>query len=122
MLRLAGWLTRSRSPVTWVDGAAESIPLPDGAATVLWSIATVHHWRDLDAGLHEARRVLSRGGRLLVVERQTRPGATGLASHGWTEEQAAGFAERCRGAGFASVQVDRHAGRRPLWSVQARAT
>jgi ubiquinone/menaquinone biosynthesis C-methylase UbiE len=122
MLRLASRLTGPRSTITWAEGAAEAIPLADDHATVLWSIATVHHWRDLDAGLREVARVLSTGGRLLVVERQTRPGATGHASHGWTDEQAAGFAERCRRAGFGSVQVDRHTARRPLWTVQALAT
>ena len=122
MLRLASRLTGPRSTITWAEGTAEAIPVDDDAATVLWSIATVHHWRDLDAGLREVARVLSGGGRLLVVERQTRPGATGHASHGWTDEQAAGFAERCRRAGYGSVQVDRHTARRPLWTVQALAT
>jgi ubiquinone/menaquinone biosynthesis C-methylase UbiE len=122
MLRLASRLTWPRSTITWAEGAAEAIPLADDAATVLWSIATVHHWRDLDAGLREVARVLSAGGRLLVVERQSRPGATAHASHGWTDEQAAGFAERCRRVGFGSVQVDRHTARRPLWTVQALAT
>lgn len=122
MLRLARWLTRSTAAITWTEGGAEAMPLADGSATVLWSIATVHHWRDLDAGLHEVARVLSTGGRFLVIERQTQTGATGLASHGWTDEQAAGFAERCRQAGLAAIQVDRHTARRPLWTVQALAT
>jgi len=121
MLRLASRLTRSSSGITWSEGAAEAIPLADDAATVLWSIATVHHWHDLDAGLCEVDRVLATGGRLLVIERQTQPGATGHASHGWTDEQAAGFAERCREMGFVAVQVGRHAGRRPLVTVQAHA-
>jgi len=122
MLRLARRLTRSTATITWAEGAAEAIPLADGSATVLWSIATVHHWRDLDAALHEVDRVLPAGGRFLVIERRTQPGATGHASHGWTDEQAAGFAERCRQVGFAAVQVDRHTARRPLWTVQALAT
>jgi ubiquinone/menaquinone biosynthesis C-methylase UbiE len=48
----------------------------------------VHHWHDLDAGLAEVRRVLRPSGRFLAIERQVEPGATGLASHGWTAEQA----------------------------------
>jgi len=32
--------------------------LPDSSVSVAWSIASVHHWVGLDAGLHEARRVL----------------------------------------------------------------
>ena len=96
--------------------------MADDVANVLWSIATVHHWRDLDAGLREVDRVLAAGGRFLVIERRTHPGATGHASHGWTDEQAAGFAERCREMGFVAVQVDRHEGPRPLLTVRANAT
>lgn len=55
MLRVARALTRaSRSDtatVRYQDGTAEALPLPDGSATVAWSLATVHHWHDLDAGL-----------------------------------------------------------------------
>jgi SAM-dependent methyltransferase len=80
MLTLARRLTRRDASITWTEGAAEAMPLPDGSATVVWSIATVHHWRDLDAGLSEVRRVLAPGGRLLAIERRTRPGARGLAS------------------------------------------
>lgn len=119
MLGLARILTR-RSGVTWLEGTAEALPLPNGDATVLWSIATVHHWSDLGAGLAEARRVLVPGGRLLVAERRTRPGATGLSSHGWTKEQAGAFADLCEGAGYDDVRCEpQSAGRRPLWVVHA---
>ena len=98
MLRLARALTRG-SKVAWVDGTAESLPLDDASATVLWSLLTVHHWDDIDQGLAEARRVLAPNGRLLAAERRSTPGATGHASHGWTDEQAAAFADRCRSRG-----------------------
>ena len=101
-------------------GAAESLPLDDQSATVLWSIASVHHWPALDEGLREVHRVLQPGGRFVAVERQTQPGATGHASHGWTTEQANAFAERCRGAGFADVRVEHHrVGQRKLITVIA---
>jgi ubiquinone/menaquinone biosynthesis C-methylase UbiE len=108
MLTLARRLTRRDASITWTEGAAEAMPLPDGSATVVWSIATVHHWRDLDAGLSEVRRVLAPGGRLLAIERRTRPGARGLASHGWADGQADAFADRCRAAGLAHVSVEAH--------------
>jgi ubiquinone/menaquinone biosynthesis C-methylase UbiE len=117
MRTLAGRLTRPRLSVTWADGVAEALPLADGAATVLWAISTVHHWPDVEGGLAEAHRVLEPGGRLLVIERRSRPGATGLASHGWTDEQVAAFADQCRAAGFTGVRTDRHRGRRS--SLQA---
>ncbi len=119
MLRLARMFTPDGS-VAWTTGTAEDVPLSDQSATVVWSLATVHHWQDVDSGLNEAARLLVPGGRLLAIERQTKPGATGLASHGWTRQQADAFAERCRSWGFADVTVGGHkAGRRDVWAVLA---
>lgn len=121
MLSLARRLAAGRARITWTEGAAESLPLPDGAATVVWSLATVHHWPDLERGLAEAHRVLAPGGRWLAIERRTRPGATGLASHGWTEAQADAFAGLCRTAGFVGVDAALHQnGRRSMLMVQGR--
>jgi ubiquinone/menaquinone biosynthesis C-methylase UbiE len=112
MLRVARVLDR-RGDVSWRPGAAEDLPLTDGSATVLWSIASVHHWPDIDGALSEIHRVLAAGGRFVVLERKVRPGATGLASHGWIREQAEAFADRCRTAGFPDPRVvERRVGRR----------
>jgi ubiquinone/menaquinone biosynthesis C-methylase UbiE len=126
MLRVARALSRVTArgapAIRYMQGAAEALPLPDDAATVVWSLATVHHWRDLDAGLAEARRVLRPGGRLLAIERLIEPGASGHASHGWTEDHAQRFAELCRTAGFADVEVGRHrTSRGRVISVRATA-
>lgn len=123
MLRLARLLTRSSAqPVRYALGTAEAVPLPDSSVSVAWSIACVHHWTDLDAGLREVRRILKPGGRLLAIERLSRPGATGLASHGWTAEQAAAFADRCTAIGFTDAAVNQHrTGRRTAVSVRATA-
>jgi ubiquinone/menaquinone biosynthesis C-methylase UbiE len=121
MLRLARIVTRDRSRITWVQGTAENLPVPEHSATVVWSVATVHHWADVTAGLAEVRRVLSPGGRFLVIERRVRPGAIGLASHGWTDQQAATFAECCRSAGLDDVRVETlNRGRRAVQVVKAR--
>ena len=72
------------------------------------------------AGLAELRRALAASGRLLVIERRVQPGATGLASHGWTEGQAESFAAQCQSAGFSRVRVDQYPdGRRVVWVVRA---
>lgn len=125
MLRTARILTRANRRksvgVRYLQGAAEALPLPDGCATVVWSLATVHHWRDLDAGVAEVQRVLRSRARFLVLERHIEPGATGHASHGWTEDQAYLFAQRCCAAGF-GVVVDHHrTGRKRVLSVLARS-
>ncbi len=123
MLRVARLRAR-RPSVRYLVGTAEELPLPDGSATVAWSLATVHHWDDIDRGLAEVRRVLRPGGRFLVIERQVQPGASGLSSHGWTPAQADLFAEQCRSAGFSGPEVEQHrlrGGRRPVLSVLARA-
>ena len=120
MLRVARLFTVSPN-VRYVQGTAESLPAPDGSAAVVWSIAAVHHWADLDAGLREVRRILRTGGRLVAMERRTTAGARGHASHGWTPAQAAAFAERCAAHGFADARVVEHDdGRRATISVVAR--
>jgi ubiquinone/menaquinone biosynthesis C-methylase UbiE len=122
MLRVARLLTRGSEKIRYVEGAAEALPAADDSASVVWSIATVHHWADLDAGLREARRVLRRGGRLVAIERRTRPGARGHAGHGWTDSQAESFADRCREHGFLDLRVERDtSGRRSTVSVIANA-
>jgi ubiquinone/menaquinone biosynthesis C-methylase UbiE len=120
MLQLARALTGNRPGITWAEGTAEDLRQPDGSATVVWSLATVHHWTDVTAGLAEVKRVLAPGGRFLAIERRVRPGATGLASHGWTDQQADSFAAQCRAISFKDVSVERHtAGRRTACVVRA---
>lgn len=121
MLDLARTLTR-REPVEYLDGAAEALPIGDAEATIVWALATVHHWPDLDGGLAEVRRVLRADGRFLAIERRVQPGARGHASHGWTDRQAAAFADRCRDACFELVAVTSHETKRGvLLAVLARA-
>jgi ubiquinone/menaquinone biosynthesis C-methylase UbiE len=121
MRTLARALSIGRARVSWREGSAESLPVDAASATVVWSLSTVHHWHDVDAGLDEVARVLAPNGRLLVSERRVAAGAGGLASHGWTADQAATFASMCTAHGFDAVTVERvTVGRSKLHVVRAR--
>lgn len=121
MLRLARLVTPRRAPITWSQGTAEHLPVPDGSATVVWALATVHHWQDVDKAVAEAHRALVPGGRLIAIERRSPADATGLASHGWTDEQAELFAALCRRTGLDDVSVTGHgSGRQAAWVVTGR--
>ncbi len=121
MLEVARVVTWRRPRPAWVQGTAEALPIPDGSATVAWSLVAVHHWVELDRGLAEVRRVLAPGGRLVAIERRAEPGATGHASHGWTESQADRFLEHCQAAGLTTpTPVERHhLGRQDVLVAQA---
>ena len=49
-----------------VDGTAEELPFPDGAADLV-TVAQAFHWFDLDRALPELHRVLRPGGQLALV-------------------------------------------------------
>jgi SAM-dependent methyltransferase len=59
--------------VVW-QGAAERLPFADATFDMVASRFSAHHWRDLDTGLREARRVLAPGGRALFID-SVSPGA-----------------------------------------------
>jgi ubiquinone/menaquinone biosynthesis C-methylase UbiE len=121
MLRVARWATRSRR-VRYELASAESLPLPDASATVVWAISTVHHWNDVDAALGEISRVLQPGGRFVAIERRVSRGAAGHASHGWTIDQADTFTTLCASVGLKTQPpLTRVVGRRTLVAVAAVA-
>jgi len=93
-------------------GAAQALPVADGWASVVWSLATVHHWPDIDAALVEVDRVVAPGGRFVAIERQVGQGAHGLASHGWTRAQADAFAARCEAFGLLATVAEHAEGNR----------
>jgi len=117
MLRLARWITAlRRSPnVDWLQGRAEKLPLADAQATVAWAINSVHHWEDRGAGIGVARRILAPDGRIVLVERQAKPGARGHAAHGLTRDQAEDLAGELSAVGFDQVRLHTvKAGRKSL--------
>ena len=106
MLRFARAIPSPRN-ARWIHADVESLPLTEGEANVIWAIATVHHWKDLDLAVREIRRVLAPGGRFVATEREIAPDAVGHASHGWLPEHGEQFAGMCRTAGFLDVTHSR---------------
>jgi ubiquinone/menaquinone biosynthesis C-methylase UbiE len=123
MLRLARRTSALRRiyGLAWLQGRAEALPLPDRSVTLAWALSSAHHWDDRRAAFGEVRRVLAPGGRVLLAERLTRPGARGHAAHGLTPAQAGELAQELTAAGFTDVRVQtRRARRRALIIVQGR--
>ena len=50
---------------------AEQLPFEDGTFSVVWTIQSWHHWNDQPAAFAEVLRVLTPGGRFLIVERRS---------------------------------------------------
>jgi SAM-dependent methyltransferase len=104
--RLTTWWPSSRGRATWLTGTAEQVPVDDASADAAWSLATVHHWHDIDHGLAEVQRILKPGGRFIAIEGERVIGATDHRSHGWTMPQAEAFGEAMRAHGFTDLEID----------------
>lgn len=77
-----------------------ALPYTDGSFTVAWTMNSLHHWSDCDAGLAELHRVLEPGGRLLVGERRPSPEAGKWSPPGLTDEAVDGVVAELAAAGF----------------------
>ena len=93
-----------------LERTVENLPFRDGFFDVVTAFETTYFWPDLQAGLIEIRRVLSRGGRLVIANEY----ADRLAAGPWAErldmnipdsETLTGLAHR---AGFLTVDVSLH--------------
>jgi ubiquinone/menaquinone biosynthesis C-methylase UbiE len=111
MLRVGRLVNRAKG-LRYAHGAAQALPVADRWASVVWSLATVHHWPDVDAALGEIGRVLAPDGRFVAIERHVADRAHGPASHGWTRAQADAFAARCENFGLSATVGDHTDGNR----------
>lgn len=98
--------------------AAESLPFDDATFTVIWSIASMHHWGSREAGLTECVAKLAPGGRLLIAEQLlSKPG------HGITDPQTTEVVAFLKGLDVASVDTaELAAGRKTMRVIRARKT
>lgn len=50
------------------QGCAESLPFPDASADIVISRYSAHHWRDVGLALREMKRVLTPGGKVIMMD------------------------------------------------------
>ena len=101
MIEIARRRSGSLTNVEFAVGGAEELPFPDAVFDRVWTIHSFHHWEDQSQGLAEALRVLRPGGRLLVVEADTK------GHHGLNRAAADELAGKLKAIGFADASVSK---------------
>ena len=71
---------RGLSNITVQQAPAEDLPFPDASFDVVLCRFTAHHWQDMEAGLREARRVLTQDGLAVFID-TIAPADRALDSH-----------------------------------------
>lgn len=95
---------------------AETLPFDDGAFTVIWSVASLHHWSDQEAGLAVAAAKLAPGGRLIIVER-----LLDESGHGITPQRTTEVVALLSSLGLGDVQTTEHrVGRKTMMAIRAQ--
>lgn len=89
------------------EGDSAAIAEPEASFDKLFSVHTLYFWPDLDAGLREARRVLRRGGLLLLAFHSSENAvvAAKLPSRVYTLRSDDEVAEALGRAGFTDVTI-----------------
>lgn len=73
-------LARGLKPIETVQAPAEQLPFADACFDFLGCRFSAHHWRDLEGGLREARRVLQPGTTAVFIDAVS-PGPAMLDTH-----------------------------------------
>ena len=121
MLAVARAVTPSDLRIEWHEASAEAMPLPDAAFDVVLCQMGLQFVQDRDAAVREMRRVLVRGGRLLLnvpgpmpraftilaeaLARHAGPEAAGFVGHVFSLHDEAEIRDLVGGAGFHGVAV-----------------
>jgi ubiquinone/menaquinone biosynthesis C-methylase UbiE len=114
------WPTSSATRLICHEASAEKLPLPDASVDLVLLGSVFHELDDAPQALSEARRILARGGRILIVDWDIPPGATGAApvgppyNHRVPPTQVRTLLRR---HGFADIEE--HPGFRDLYALSA---
>lgn len=103
MLRMARRRSRALPNVRYSQTPAHQLPFENDSFTAAWTVHSMHHWGDEEAGISEVRRVLASGGRFLVVERFDPGKPWGIDDAGISR-----ITSIMEDAGFADVAWTRH--------------
>lgn len=65
--------TTSRKPVssnniTFVKGRVEQLPFVSESFDIVYTVLSLHHWKEKDKGIREIYRVLKKGGILIIAD------------------------------------------------------
>ena len=80
-----------RARIEFRQGSAESLPIDDASADVVFAFDSFDHWQDKPRGLVEVRRVLRPQGRLVVVKDDGVPGAAEAGRAVLDEAERSGY-------------------------------
>ena len=121
MLAVARFATPPGTPFEWHEASAEAMPLSDASFDVVLCQMGLQFMSDKDAALREMRRVLLRGGRLILnvpgpaprlfaimgeaLERHIGAEAAGFVHHVFSLHDTAEIQNLISGAGFHDVSV-----------------
>jgi ubiquinone/menaquinone biosynthesis C-methylase UbiE len=121
MLAGARSATPPGMPIEWHEASAEAMPFPDAAFDVVLCQMGLQFMRDKPAALREMRRVLARGGRLILnvpgptprlfasmaeaLARHIGAGAAGFVNQVFSLHDTAEIQNLVSGAGFHDVSV-----------------
>jgi ubiquinone/menaquinone biosynthesis C-methylase UbiE len=122
MLAVARSATPPGMPIEWHEASAETIPLPDASLDVVLCQMGLQFMPDKHAALHEMRRVLRRGGRLILnltgptprlftimaeaLERHISKEAAGFVNQVFSLHDTAEIRNLVSAAGFHDVSVE----------------
>ena len=130
VLKARRMVSRRRTGIEVVNGAAERIPAGDRSIDAIWAVNTMHHWVDVERGVAEIARVLRPGGRVLLVDElftdPSHPDHERFGSdhddehHGFTMVDADQMGDLLRAAGLVDVDAsNRRIADRPVIGVGA---
>jgi ArsR family transcriptional regulator len=126
LLKHARALARRRgvTNVQWKRGSIERIPLGDGAVDLAVLSQVLHHASDPVKALTEARRIVSPGGRVLVLEldQHDQEWVTGRFGDRWLGFDRSTLTTMMDKAGFDSVRVETGLDDTPFGVVMAVGT